>query len=418
MRRLGWLGSVLLLLATAGCWQYRAGYCDQSHACDVGWSCQSHRCVAATYDGGGDGAHDGARDGAHDAPVDKGPTPCSVDASTCSGDTPVCDAVTHVCRGCQANAECTAPGLPACAIAGDGGTTGVCVACTQNSDCKAGAPVCNKTAHTCGPCGSDDDCKAFDPGVCKTQGSGANGRCLRPDEVIYVSKAPGCSDTLPAAAMDGGAPDAGVQAGISTRPFCSLEPIRSVLSPSRAVVVVSGQVSGASWSYNDEAQGPLLITGHAAMISGAASPNFQMTGGNVTIRNVTFSPGGSVGIEADGGTLSLRNVKVQSCQGGGIWLNGAGFDIESSTITGNGPGDHDGAAWGGILETALSTATGAAKNISQCTVANNDGQGITCKDALTGREILAYGNSPPTQVSPGCNLLLCSDAGAMCGPQP
>ncbi len=416
---------VLLGLASLGCWQYRAGYCDENHTdCDSTSIChpELHRCVPKTGaggHGGQDGGLDSGRDGARDVPVDKGPPPCSVDANSCGGETPVCDSLTHACRGCKSNTECTTTGKPVCAITGDGGTTGVCVECTQNSDCKDTAPVCNKTLHTCSACTTDDDCKLFDPGVCKTLGPGNNGRCVRPDETIYVSKSAGCSDTLAVVPQDGGAPDAGAPNGVSTRPFCSMEPIRAVLSPSRYVVLVSGQVTGADWSYNNEAQGPVLIVGRTGTISGAADPNFQMTSGNVTIRNLTFSPGGKVGIEADGGNLSLSRVTISGCQGGGLWLNGAAFDVENSTISGNGPGDHNGSIWGGILETALGPATGTtANNISQVSVLNNMGQDITCKDGLVGRDVLVYDSNKAVQVSPGCNLLLCMDAGAMCGAQP
>ncbi len=140
-----------------------------------------------------------------------------------------------------------------------------------------------------------------------------------------------------------------------------------------------------------------------------------MSSGDVTIRSVIFKTGTGIGIEADGGTLHLDHVTVRNCAGGGIWLNGASFDIQNSTIDANGPGTYMGFNWGGILETKIPAS--GPKNISQVTVASNNGQGIICNDGLTGNEVLVYANVSAIQVSTGCHLNLCSDAGMMCGPQ-
>lgn len=418
----------LLLLGAAGCWQYRAGYCDESHTqCGAGLTCDvhTHQCSlpATTGTGGMGGAIDAGRDVGVDLGIDTGPARCTVDAHDCGGLTPVCDGQSMTCRGCQSDDECASldASKPACLIAADGGTTGVCVACTANKHCPGTAPVCNTHTNSCQGCLVDDDCKLHPPGVCNTAAAAspdagvAPSRCVRDDEAIYVNMSTGCSDAPASMPADASAPDAGVPSGISSRPFCSMDPVRGALSPARHVVVVSGSVNAASWSYADQAGAPITIVGKSGTIVGAASPAFQMSAGDVTIRSVSFKTGGGVGIEADGGVLRLDGVTVHDCPGGGIWLNGANFDIRNTTVTNNGPGDHDGAGWGGILETAV-PATGP-KNISQVTVLGNVGQAITCKDALTGGDVLATVN-PPIQVSPGCHLGLCAEAGAMCGAQP
>jgi hypothetical protein len=195
-----------------------------------------------------------------------------------------------------------------------------------------------------------------------------------------------------------------------------MDAIRGALSEGRAVVVVTGSVSGASWPYDNQAGVPITIVGKSGgTLIGAASPAFQMSSGDVTLRTLTIKTGGATGVEADGGTLRLDHVVVTGCSGGGIWLNGAGFDIQNVTITGNGAGTYNGFDWGGILETAV--PAGAPRNISQVTVTGNTGPGITCKDPLTGGEILAYGNIAATQVSSACTLGGCVDAGPMCGAQ-
>ncbi|HXU61818.1 MAG TPA: right-handed parallel beta-helix repeat-containing protein [Polyangia bacterium] len=423
--------ATLLLLGTAGCWQYRAGYCDHSHPdCGPGYSCDltSHKCasLADASGGGGGGGNGGAggRDAGRDVGTDTGPAHCVVDARDCGGLTPFCDGIALTCRGCKSDDECMAldAGKPACLIAADGGTIGVCVACTANKHCPGTAPVCDGRTNSCQGCVADDDCKLHAPGVCNTappasaDAAVAPSRCLRDDEAIYVSKTTGCSDLPPPVApADAGTLDAGVTSGISTRPFCSMEPVRGALSAARHVVVVSGSVSGASWPYEDQAGVPISIVGKSATIGGAASPAFQMSSGDVTIRSVSFSTVSAVGIQADGGTLRLDRVTVDHCPGGGIWLNGANFDIRNTRVSNSGPGDHDGASWGGILETGV-PATGP-RNISQVTVISNTGQGITCKDPLTGGAVLAAMNQP-IQISPGCTLTVCADAGAMCGAQP
>ncbi|MES1166071.1 MAG: hypothetical protein ABUR63_09950, partial [Verrucomicrobiota bacterium] len=367
----------------------------------------------------------GSRDAAVDLSMDKGPPPCSVDANTCAADKPICDPIHLACRACETSPDCQGLkiGKPVCRLGGEAGRAAACVECTQDRDCTdRSKPVCDQSTNSCVGCAKDDDCGRFAPGVCKTAASGADagatkGHCVGDDETIYVSKTAGCSDTPATASPDAGA-DAGVQGESSGRPFCSMEPIRTLLSTTRSVVIVSGEVSGASWSYANQALGPLLIVGQGATIAGAASPAFQMSSGEVTIRRVTFQTATTtaIGIEADGGTLRLDHVTVQNCKGGGIWLNGANFDIQNSRIVSDGPGTYGGFSWGGILETKIPGT--APTNISQVTVATNNGQGIICMNKLTGSGVLAYGNVSPTQVSTSCGLELCTDAATMCGAQP
>ena len=428
--RLRNLGALGLMIAAAGCTQLKPGRCEKNS------DCASRLCDTTTYfcltaDGAagaagtggnaGNGGVGGLRDAGPDMPVDRPPPPCT--ATSCGGDTPICDDVTHACRACGMKAtDCRDldAAKPICRPAGDAGHTAACVECTQDSECKDRTkPVCDQIYNVCVGCAKDDDCNRFQPSVCKTVMSATDAsppktHCVADDEAIYVSMTNGCSDTPTAA--DAGT-DAGVQGESLAHPFCSMEPVRGLLSTTRNVVVVSGQVNAAVGSYATQAAGPVLIVGKSATIVGAASPAFQLTNGDVTIRNVTFKTGTGIGIEADGGTLHLDHVTVKGCAGGGIWLNGANFDIQGSTVTSNGPGTYMGFEWGGILETKV-PATGP-KNISQVTVTSNSGQGITCTDALTGAGVLATMNTSTLQVSTGCKLQLCSsDAGATCGAQP
>jgi hypothetical protein len=456
------LALAAMLACTFGCVQLKSGRCDSNDDCDKNLytHCDTARkeCVkkmdagtggtaGAAGAGGAGGASgaSGAGGGAgHDAGVDKRPPSCQDDAGLCGGNTPICQP-TGGCAACQTDQDCQQLNSkkPICMPQGycdschengqcatldhnkplcdtnDGGV-GVCVQCLTSDDCNTDRSASTCRANVCGPCGSDNDCTNFPPGVCKSAtAAGADAaatpmHCATPDEVIYVEKSAHCSDSLTTA--DAGTADGGAgQPGSATRPFCSMEHVRDVLGGARKIVHVSGTVTGADWSYNDEAHGPLLIVGPGS-ISGGAGPGFQMQAGDVTIRGITFLQGADVGIEATGGTLRLDHVTVKGCLLGGIRLDKANFDIQNTTVTGNGPGMFSGFQWGGILATTIPPS--GLKNINQCTVTGNNGAGITCSDTVTGKEILASGNGTP-DVSPTCGLpTTCADAGAMCGAQP
>lgn len=427
-----------LLALAAGCWQYRAGYCDQTHNdCGNGTHCDTstNMCVQNGSGGsggsggiagmgglggiGGIGGSDaGGAAGGRDGGVDK-PAPCSLDANSCGVDKPICGSDGQ-CRACTNDPDCNViTGRPACLTSGTG--AGRCVECTADTHCKSPmAPVCDTATNRCRPCGSDDDCKAFLPGVCtsvlttSSDGGPPSGRCIAADEAIYVKKTGTCSDTV-TAQTDAATTDAGIQGEQSDRPFCSMNPIRSVLSPKRHVVVVSGEVSGPGWSYNDEAAGPLLIVGKSATLDGAASPAFQMTAGNVTIRNVSFKTVSGVGIEADGGTLRLDDVKVDHCGGGGILLAGAMFDIRNTTVSNDGPGQTGAVSWGGIY-VSTTPPPGSLANLDHVTISIDPPVGIACAGSITGNAVAVSNQSGGVGIQSSCMVNACApnDAGT-CG---
>ena len=82
------------------------------------------------------------------------------DDSDCSGDTPHCDPATHQCVGCQTDADCPDPALPACQPSG---ACGECSA-TNDSLCSAEKPVCDTGPGIC-VCKVDSDCAAPGAGV-------------------------------------------------------------------------------------------------------------------------------------------------------------------------------------------------------------------------------------------------------------
>jgi hypothetical protein len=312
-----------------------------------------------------DGGPDGGPDAHPDADI----------CSTCGGSTPLC-------------------------------LSGTCVQCEMSTDCTSdlAKPICDATSHTCGPCTSDAQCTAG-PGVCMAH---QDGHCATDAETIYVQNTTGCLSSFRGQSGDGG----------PAIPYCSMDPVGAALSATKTLIVVRGTVSGPSWTYQRGAGQPetSLVGQQTAVIGSVTSPSWSMSSGTVYIRGVKFSPSATVGIKATGGLLLAQEVTVDSCQGGGILLDGAAFDIYDTTVRNNGPGNQGGFPWGGILVNSLPT-TGSTQ-LRLVTIQGNSGPGLTCTSAITGDGVLASGNST-LDISPTCNVTACSPAATgTCGAAP
>jgi len=327
---------------------------------------------------------------------------CLTDSQCTTPQTPICSLDTGTCEGCDA-AGATAcatknVNMPVCAKAASGSLPkGTCVGCLANSDCSGTptTPICK--SNSCAGCSADSDCSGVGPGICIE-----DGHCATIAETIYVKNdTSSCSDT----------PSISANAGTSAQPFCSMQPITMYLSPTRDLVVVSGIVSGATWSYNNNVTGGLLsVVGQAsAQIASTTSPGFSLQGGSAYIRAVEFSPSASIGIKSTGGNLTLNGVTVDSCMGGGIFLSGTTFDIENTTVTNNGPGPQ-GTSGGMNISTA-----GAGSKLNQVTIQNNKQIGITCDAAIAATGVLVNSNMGG-DIANTCKFSSCS-AGAGCGAQ-
>jgi hypothetical protein len=166
----------------------------------------------------------------------------------------------------------------------------------------------------------------------------------------------------------------------------------------------------------------LTVAGKSAVLTPAAFANgIDITSGTVYLRNITIQGATSTGIGINaappGGstvTLYLSGCKVTNNAGGGILLNGAAFDIENTTVTGNGPGNFGGlTTWGGVLVNTPPTGGPAILNL--VTVQSNNPVGISCSGTITGTGVLATGNLS-TQITPSCGFTSCA-AGTGCGAQ-
>ncbi len=150
-------------------------------ACESGFTCAAHTCVAATC-----GLDVDCTD-----PVAPhcGDGLCRECAATghCDQNQPACNLNTYACEACSANSDCGAfAAAPFC------GTSGSCVACTKSEQCAAAQPVCGDDGN-CRLCEHDQECAS---GACD-----ANGTCVAPASVLYISPtgidAGGCVQTQP-----------------------------------------------------------------------------------------------------------------------------------------------------------------------------------------------------------------------------
>jgi hypothetical protein len=239
-----------------------------------------------------------------------------------------------------------------------------------------------------------------------------DGHCATDSEAIYVgtSGTSTCSDTT--------------GTGSSSAPECSLQAgVTLAKTGSKSVVIVRGTLAAPSIGVATTiaVSGSLTIIGKnsAVIVAASGADGIDITSGTVYLRNLTVQGATStgMGIKASPDTGSTVALYVNGCKiannpGGGILLNGAAFDIENSTITGNGPGTLGVATWGGVLINALPASGPTTLNL--VTAQNNNPVGISCSGSVTGTGVLATSNLS-TQITPSCGFSSCASASATCG---
>jgi hypothetical protein len=233
-----------------------------------------------------------------------------------------------------------------------------------------------------------------------------DGRCATIAETIYVQMKAGCNDSV--TATDPGA-------GTSGQPLCSMQPAPMLLSATRDLILARGTVSGGSWNLTTQASETSIVGQQSASVASATNPGFSMQSGAVYIRDLEFSSSGSMGISASGGTLRLQHVTVDNCKHGGVLLDGAGFDIENTTVSNNMAGTFNVITnWGGILINNPPTSGPAA--LEFVSVLSNAQIGITCSTSIAATGVSASGNAGG-DISSGCGFSSCGTASSTCGAQ-
>jgi hypothetical protein len=235
-----------------------------------------------------------------------------------------------------------------------------------------------------------------------------DGRCATDAETIYVQKVASCPGS--AATADGS----------EAKPYCSMEPAVAAVggaSP-KNLIVVRGTVTGATAGFNTGTRKVSIVGQMTGSIAGASDPAILLSIGDLFVRNVKVSSSASIGCQAiTGSTLRLDHVLITANPGGGILLDGAGFEIQDTIITNNGPGLFNNVVdWGGIF-VSNPPAAGPAK-LQRLTVQNNMQGGIRCSTALTMTNgVLSSGNQSP-DIHATCGFTSCGAASATCGAQP
>jgi hypothetical protein len=398
MRRVVWLGLFLVGCSS----ELRPGRCNQTSDCAAGLVCD----LSPTPQGNGrcvenDGGQVDADGGGSDAGVDTAPE--CVRHADCPSERPACSPA-GTCVGCDVVASSCAARGSASPVCGPGG---VCVECLSDADCSTDAkkPICDTTTNTCGACSSDAQCAAklgADPGVCMSH---QDGRCATVAEAIFVQNSAGCVSA------------AGNSAGSSDMPFCTMQPAVVSLTDGRRLIVVRGAVQAANYTIQTTAGSPqITLIGQATgSIVGGLYSALVVDSADVYVRDIALRVSSPAGVVArNNAVLRMRHVAVENNTGGGILVDGAGFEIRNTQITNNGPGDIGGFPWGGIRAQNIQ---GPAL-LDLVTVQNNNQVGISCSSAISGTGVLANNNAGGVDVSPTCLLSLCSPAGPTCGAQP
>ena len=158
-------------------------------------------------------------------------------------------------------------------------------------------------------------------------------------ETIFVQNTTGCANA------------AGGDAGSPTLPFCTMQPAVIGLTAGKRVVIVRGAVQAANYTIQTGAgaQQITLIGQQSAAIVGGLYSALVVDAADLYARDIALRVSSPAGVIArNGAILRLSHSTVESNTGGGILVDGAGFEIRNTRVTDNGPGDIGGFPWGGI----------------------------------------------------------------------
>lgn len=365
----------------------RPGYCHTDKDCTMGKTCNPKTLMCWDRDASTDGeAKDGgdAMDGA-DA-MDGGDAMDGADAKDAEVAPPP--------PRCPTTLDCADGGYD-----GSAGVcvveAGVCVECLVDGDCasKPKTPICEN--QRCRACKADSECKSG-PGVCMFH---QDGHCATDAETIYVKNATGCS-------MNGG--------GTKDSPYCNSQDGLSAVG-TRTLVVMRGPDALTEWTVPTAPVAPVTVVGQSnATVNPGARIGIRVSAGSIYIRDLKVSMGSNIGVIAEtGADLTMDHCTVSNNTKGGIFVDGANFDIKNTTVTGNGPSAD--LTWGGIrVQTLLGTGNAKLKLL---TVQMNNPSGVSCSGPISGDGVSATQNVSG-DISMTCGFMSCgAPAPPTCGAQ-
>jgi hypothetical protein len=286
--------------------------------------------------------------------------------------------VGNACVGCGAagTGACTGS-KPLCVSAGS--KAGQCVECTSPAQClKATSPLCDD--NQCRGCKKDSDCST-QAGICALDGS-----CPKASAVVYAQNTSKCTSS-----------DRGK--GTLDFPYCDLDKAVSAAVLNGSVVRILGTITASKSLVIDASKNPLLITGQSATTaiinapSGNSDPIISITGGEVTLRDLTVAGGRAAGISASAGTLRAARCYVLNNADTGIAVgNGVAFDIANTVVAGN---TRSGVTLGTY------TGSGPVRFVFNTVVNNGDG-GVVCPAMGRSLQGVLANNNGPFNINPNC----------------
>jgi hypothetical protein len=191
---------------------------------------------------------------------------------------------------------------------------------------------------------------------------------------------------------------------------------------SKRLLVVRGSVSGTIvWTLPASPQMSIVGQSAGTLTGAAGAATLHVSGGDLYIRALTIT-GGSPGVWADtGDILRLDHVLVSNNTAGGILLDGAGFDIKNTTVTGNGANTGT-VIFGGIGIQGTPTSAAVPKSLALSTVTSNQLVGVSCASGAAfspaPTSVLVSAPSGGADIGSSCGFTTCTPASATCGAQP
>jgi hypothetical protein len=199
-------------------------------------------------------------------------------------------------------------------------------------------------------------------------------------------------------------------------------PSTSVPSGIRLVVIRGSVTGNITWTLSTSQM--TIVGQNTGTLTGPGSAATTQTGtvhaigGDLYVRNLSITAG-SPGLWAESGAVvRLSHVNVSDNTAGGILLDGAGFDIQNTTVNNNGPNSYN-FIFGGIFVQNATTP----KSLALSTITGNGQVGVACSSGTTivpaTTSVLVSGSAGGIDVGTSCGgITLCTTASTTCGVQP